>query len=105
MEVFTETEIRDFTIRGHYVNQRSLLSRIDLHSRKIENVPPNSPGSSPPVVEFEVRNGQTGSIVVSEVDIPSLCNDDFEKAKQHLGQILRARQGDPEAARNLSSEM
>ena len=105
MEVFTETEIRDFTIRGHYLNQRSLLSRIDLHSRKIENIPPNSPGSSPPVVEFELRNGQTGSIVVSEVDIPSLCNDDFEKAKRHLGQILRARQGDPEAATNLSSEM
>ncbi len=104
MEVFTETEIRDFRIRGNYVNQRSLLSRIDLHSRKIENILPNSPGSSPPVVEFELHKGQTSSIVVSEVDIPSLCDDDFEKAKRHLGRILSARQGDPEAAKKLSSE-
>jgi hypothetical protein len=104
MEAVTGTEIRDFRIRGNYVNQRGLLSKMDLHSCKIEKTLPNSPGSSPPVVEFELHNGQTSSIVVSEVDIPSLCDDDFEKAKRHLGWILSARQGDPEAAKKLSSE-
>jgi pyruvate,orthophosphate dikinase len=104
MEVITETEIRDFRIRGNYVNQRSLLSKLDLHSCKVENTLPNSPGSSPPVVEFELQNGQTSSIVVSEADIPALCDDDFEKAKRHLGRVLSARQGDPEAARELSAE-
>ena len=80
METVTGTEIRDFRVRGNYFNQRSLLSRRDLHSSKKENIVPNARVfSSGRGVRTSRRH--TGSIVVSEADIPLLCGDDFEKAK------------------------
>ena len=77
MEPVTGTEIRDFRIRGNYINQHSLLSRRDPHSSKKENVGPSGPGYSPPVVEVELRSGSTSRIIVSELDIPLLCDDDI----------------------------
>ena len=103
MEHLTGSEIRDFRIRGNYINQRSLLSRIELHSCKEQRTIPIGPGYSPPVVEFELYGGSTSSIVVSEIDIPSMCDDDIEKAKAYLALILNARRGDPDAAKCLSS--
>jgi hypothetical protein len=38
MEPVAGTEIRDFRIRGNYINQHSLLSRRELHSSKRENL-------------------------------------------------------------------
>ena len=73
MEPVTGTEIRDFRIRGNYINQHSLLSRRDPHSSNKENAGPSGPGYSPPVVEVEFHGGSTSSIVVSETDIPFLC--------------------------------
>jgi len=102
MELVTGTEIRDFRIRGNYINQRSLLSRRDLHSSKKENVLPSGPGYSPPVVEFELHGGPTSSVVVSEIDIPFLCDDDTQKAKGYLSLILAARRGDSKAAKDLA---
>lgn len=103
MELLTERGIRDFSIRGNYVNRRSLLSRRDPRSLKKEKEVPNRPGYSPPVVEFEHHGGTTGSISVRESDIPLLCQDDFENANRHLWLILNARRGDPKAAKDLSS--
>lgn len=103
METVTGTEICDFRIRGNYFNWRSLLSRRELHSSKKESAVPNHPGYSPPVVDFALRGGSTSSIVVGESDIPLLCDDDLEKAKRCLSLILEARQGDPRAAKELSS--
>jgi hypothetical protein len=103
METVPATGIRNFRIRGNYFNWRSLLSRRDLHSSKKENVVPNHPGYSPPVVDFDLHGGATGSIVISESDIPLLCDDDIEKAKRCLSLILEARQGDPRAAQELSA--
>lgn len=103
METVTGTEIRDFTVRGNYFNQRSLLSRRNLYSSKKDNIVSSSPGYSPPVVEFDLHDGTAGSIVVSEADIPLLCGDDFERGKRHLSLIVNARRGDPKAAEDLSS--
>jgi hypothetical protein len=103
METVTGTEIRDFMVRGNYFNQRTLLSRMDLHSSKKDNIVSNSPGYSPPVVEFELQDGTSDSIVVSEADIPLLCGDDIEQGKRHLSLILNARRGDTQAAKILSS--
>ena len=102
MESLTGTEIRDFTVRGNYFNQRSLLSRTNLRSSKKDNIVSNSPGFSPPIVEFDLHNGTAGSIVVSEADIPLLCGDDFERGKRHLSLIVNARRGDPKAVKDLS---
>jgi len=104
MELVRGTEIRDFKIRGGYVNRRSLLLRRNLHSSKKQNVLPNYPGYSPPVVEFELLDGTTGSIAVGESDIPLLSDGDNEKAaKRYLSLILQARHGAPQAVEELSS--
>ena len=103
MEALTGTAIRDFKIRGNYFNQRTLLSRRDSHSPKKASLLANSPGYSPPVVEFELQDGTTSSIIVSEADIPLLCGDDVEKGKRRLSLIVSARRGDRSAAQELSS--
>jgi phosphohistidine swiveling domain-containing protein len=100
MELLTGTEIRDFSIRGNYVNQRSLISRRALHSERKDDVP-HYPGYSPPIVEFEFNDGAKDSIVISDADLPSLCSGNFEKVKKHISLILNARRGDPQAIKNL----
>jgi hypothetical protein len=102
MEAVTGTEVRDFRIRGNYVNQRNLLSRREAQVSKSDNLVPSSPGYSPPVVEFELHGGPTISIILSEIDIPFLCDDDVEKSKGYLSLILNARRGDPKAAEDLA---
>ena len=101
MALLTGVEIRNFGIRGNYFNQRSLASRRALHSFKREATS-NCPGYLPPSVDFEFDDGTTGTIAISDADIPALCNQDFEKAKRHLSLILNARQGDPDAVNQLS---
>jgi pyruvate,orthophosphate dikinase len=101
MGLLTGVEIRDFTIRGNYFNQRSLASRRAMHSAKKEDVS-ECPGYSPPLVEFELADGTKSSIVISDADMPALCNDDTEKAKKHLSLILNARRGDDDAVKELS---
>jgi hypothetical protein len=103
MEPLTGREIRDFRVRGNYFTQRSLLSRGELSALKDEKVVPNRPGYSPPIVEFELLGGEAGSTVVREIDIPLLCQDDFDCAKLHLALILNAHRGDPAAIQALRS--
>lgn len=103
METATGTEIRDFRVRGNYFNQRTLLSRRGAHSSKKANIVSNSPGYSPPVVEFDLQDGTTSSIVISESDIPLLCGGDIEQGKRRLSLIVNARRGDSQAATELSS--
>lgn len=103
MQTITQMDIRDFWIRGNYSNWNGLLSRRKFCVRDAENVAPNCPGYSPPVVDFELCTGEIGSLVVSESDIPLLYNDDVEKGKRHLSLILDARQGDAKAAAELRS--
>ncbi len=103
METAAGTEIRDFRVRGNYFNQRSLLSRRGLHSTKRDNIVSNSPGYSPPLVEFDLQDGTTGSIIISDADTPLLCAEDLELGKRHLSLILNARRGDAKAARDLSA--
>src|ERR1039457_2697112 len=98
MELLSEREIRDFRIRGNCLNRRSLLSRGSVRSLRKETRLPNRPGYSPPAVEFELHGGPPGSLSVREIDIPLLCQDDFESANRYLAMILNARRGDPEAA-------
>ena len=66
---------------------------------------PNRPGYSPPVVEFELRGGRSDTLSVRELDIPLLCQDDFENANRYLSMILNVRRGDPQAAGDLSVTM
>ncbi len=102
MELLSERGIRDFRIRGNYFNRRSLLSRGSLRSLRKETQVPNRPGYSPPVVEFELHGGASANLSVREIDVPLLCQDDFESANRYLAMILNARRGDPKAAKDLS---
>ena len=103
MQLLTGLEIRDFRIRGNFFNQRSLATRRAMHSTKREGGT-DCPGYSPPVVEYELKDGSKGSIFISDSDVPALVNEDEEKGKRHLSLILNARQGDADAAKLLSSE-
>ena len=96
-------EIRDFRIRGNYIVRRHLLPGPGLHALRASGDVRKLPGYSPPVVEFEACSGTRGSVVVRDIDLPFLCQDDFEKAKHHLALILNAGQGDPQAGRDLSA--
>ena len=104
METLTATAIRDFRVRANYINQRSLLARKNHHPVKVGELVASGPGYSPPVVDFEFADGTADSLVVSEIDMPFLCGDDFERAKHHLSLILNARHGDTQAAEELSGE-
>lgn len=104
MQTLAETEILDLRVRGNYLNQRSLVTRERLRDPHHQNRVAEGPGYSPPVVEYDLRDGTTRNIPVSEVDIPLLCDNDFEKAKRHLRLILSARHGDAGATRELLAE-
>jgi hypothetical protein len=104
MEVLTGTEIRDFWIRGNYFNQRRLAVKGALRSSKRQSIVPTYPGYSAPIVEFEFDDGTTSSIAISDVDVPVLCGDDFDKAKRRLSLILNARRGNAQAIEELSGE-
>src|SRR5579864_2597242 len=96
MELLTKIAIRDFKIRGKYINPRRLSSRRNLY-------PAVQPGYSPPNIDFELADGTTDSIAVSECDVPLLIQTDTKEAKHHLLLILEARHGDAEAAAELST--
>jgi len=102
MQAITQTDIRDFGIRGNYY-RRGILFRRNWLTDSENKVVPNYPGYSPPVVDFELHTGAAGSVVVSESDIPLLSNNDTEKAKTYLSLILDARQGDAKSAAELDS--
>jgi hypothetical protein len=102
MAPLTGKEIRDFKVRGNYINQRSLLRREGLLFPK-GKVAPRDFGYSPPVVEYEFADGTSGSVVVREFDIPVLCQDDEEAAKNHLALILNADRDHAAVATKLSS--
>jgi hypothetical protein len=92
--------VRDFRLRGNYINQRSLLASARQHWGPGQDVSQGL-GQSAPVVEYELSDGTRHSIAVSEADVPLLCTDDVEQAKTHLGLILNARAGDETATREL----
>ena len=93
-------QIRDFRLRGTYFNQ---------HSRRFRKEPflrgPRASAYCPPVAEFCTLQGAEGSVTVSDVDIPLLCQPDYEGAKGHLQLILNARTGDPRAVSTLAEAL
>ena len=104
METLVGTEILDFKVRGNYVNQRSLVVGKSLRNPHNRSRIAEGPGYSPAVVDYELGDGVKRNISVSEIDIPFLCDNDFQKAKRHLGLILSARRGDRNAVCELLAE-
>ena len=101
MQTVSTICIRDFSIRGNYFSWGNFASWQRLHACEKDPLKRRRPGCSPAVVDYELENGSHGSIVVSESDIPLLCNDEVAQARQYLSRILEARAGDPAAAREL----
>ncbi|MGB9105388.1 MAG: hypothetical protein WCC59_11565 [Terriglobales bacterium] len=100
MEPLPASEIRDFRVRGNYFNQHSRRFRKERCSASKVS---DRPGYCPPVVEFDLADGATSSVVASEVDIPLLCQDDFEQGRTHLARIINARRGFAQAAADLTA--
>ncbi len=100
MERLSASEIRDFRVRGNYFNQHSRRFRNERYTSS-----PNRPGYLPPVVDFDLEDDASGSIVASEIDIPLLCQDDDQQARAHLALIINARRGEPAAAAALKAAL
>jgi len=103
METLVGSQIRSYVVRANSFNQRSLLKRIFQHSHRTDRSFAAKAGYSAPVVDFEIEDGSHGSIVVSESDLPILCEGEEITAKRYLGLILDARRGDAQAAGELAS--
>ncbi len=103
MESATSSLISDFRVRGNYFNQRSLSARNSLHHSKDRVAVSTCPGYSPPEVDISFADGAARSISVSEIDIPHLCDDNFESARGYLSHILLAREGDAAAIQALTT--
>ena len=101
MAIQTGVLIRDFRVRGNYFNQRNLIPKRAVHYLKKDLPPGGTPGYSPPEVAIEFEDHRTGNINVSEVDIPFLCDEDFDAARHYLSLILQARGGDSKAIDGL----
>ncbi len=95
MEPLTGTAIRDFTVRGNYLNYHNFASRRNHGG-------PDCPGYSRPVADLELQDSARRTITIDETDIPLLCQSDFQQAKNHLALILNAEHS-PEAAQQLSA--
>ena len=97
-QMFATSESAEITLAG-----AAFWPEETITLRRSKASVPNQPGYSPPVVDYELQDGITSSIVISESDIPLLHDDDIEKAKRNLSLILDARQGDLRAAAELRS--
>ena len=100
MEPLPASEIRDFRVRGNYFNQHSRRFRKERYSTTTGS---DRPGYCPPVVEFDLADGASSSVVAMEVDIPLLCQGDFEQGRTHLARIINARRGYSQAAADLTA--
>lgn len=103
METLVATGIRSFRVRANSFNQRSLLRRIAQHRDEHRTDVAASPGYSAPVVDFETEDGTRDSVVVSESDLPILCEGDEVTAKHCLQLIRNARRGDVDASKELGT--
>ncbi len=101
MERLSGTEIRDFRVRGNYLNHHTRAALRQLEARARDKAIPSIPGYSPPVVKFELSDGTVDSATISDLDVPLLCGYDREQAKAHLALLLNVRRGDTQAAQDL----
>src|SRR5512146_2343185 len=62
MEPITGLRIRDFRVRGNYLNQHSVVYSRNLRSLAGDQPSPDRPGYSRPVVEFELPDGNWDSV-------------------------------------------
>lgn len=93
-------------VRGNFPNQRSLLCSADNRCLHENGGVRRLPGYSPPIAEYRAGDGADGGsekIAIRDIDLPLLCQPDLEQACKHMGMILRAREGDPEARKKLET--
>lgn len=95
-----ERSLKSFCLRGNYPNRREVLSSMtDSAARKRKSA---LPGYCPPVLDLYGEGGeQLGEVLVREVDVPLICQKDAGKALDYVRLILRARQGDFSANREI----
>lgn len=91
-------------IRGNFPNHRSLLCSAENRCEEEKKGVRRLPGYCPPVAEYWTRENAGDcpeEITVRDIDLPLLCRPDLTQACEHMGAILRARQGDPSARKKL----
>ncbi len=98
--------VKRIRVRGNFPNQRSLLCSADNRCLQEKRGVRRLPGYSPPIAEYWAGDGVEGGseeITIRDIDLPFLCQNDLEQACEHMGMILRARDGDPAARKKLET--
>ncbi|MGI9102686.1 MAG: hypothetical protein ACR2IF_09615 [Terriglobales bacterium] len=96
MQQLTAADIRDFRIRGNFLNWHTLAAQQAGAAAAAR------PGYSAPILTYQLEGRDEQSLVITEADVPPLVDRDHpERPKQYLALLLNANAGDAEAAREL----
>ena len=103
MEPVTGTAIRDFRIRGNYINQRNLLSRRDLDSSQERRTSSRAaPDILRPWWSSNSTEAQRAASLSAKSIFLSSATMTLRRRKGYLSLILNARRGDPQAAKDYA---
>ncbi|MHB8054500.1 MAG: hypothetical protein ACYDH3_04550 [Candidatus Aminicenantales bacterium] len=96
----SEAAIRTIAeVRSEYLSARGIHANLEHRVRGGRNVPP--PGVTSPEIDYTTSAGERLTIRVRDYDVRFLDRVSPETALGHLDLILRARQGDGAAAKEL----
>jgi len=93
-------DIRNLTVCGNFPNHRTLQESLTMRCSCCPEPEQPPVGYRPPVCAFDVRKDhawRSEKIRVRDVDLPILCGEDADLGRQHITEILRARDGEPKA--------
>jgi len=91
-------KIYNFTLRGNYPNYYNIKFFVQNRNNSV------TPGKGyiPPEVEYQIsENSKTEKINVEFADIPYLCQEDTERAKNYLSFLVTSLKGDTEAQKKI----
>lgn len=91
-------KIYHFTLRGNYPNYYNIKFFVQNRNNTIKP----GKGYIPPEIEYkETEHSETEKISVEFADIPYLCQEDIERAKNYLSYIVASAKGDAEATKKI----
>ena len=92
-------KIYDFTLRGNYPNYYNI--KFFVQNRKNKAKP--GKGYLPPEVEYRYqKNTPAEKIHIEFADIPYLCQEDNERAKNYLSYLVASIKGDTKAENKIN---
>lgn len=92
--------MKELSVQGHYPNLRTLLAGLDR--RSAGSGAAALPGASTAVIEYDTHDGRAGELSLRDHDLLLIAHSPWERVKEHCALVLKAREGDDEAAATLA---